>query len=106
MPNKGKKTASRQANLGKKKHSKSGEEISRSFAKKDVNLTSASSQINQDDIDVDPAVSEKMVSRTKSAAVGNVTAAPLHPHLTGELLRIFATTGVIIAILIGLNFII
>jgi hypothetical protein len=103
MPNKGKKSIPKQTKQGKKARTKSTSEISRSFAKKDSNIAVQTSNENQI---TDRVSSESIkVSNSKAALINSATAS-LYPNLNRELIRIFATTGVIICILIGLSFII
>ena len=105
MPNKGKKFSSKQAKFGKKAQAKSTAEISRSFAKKDSNITTQSLQPNENQIEVNSSDKKTEVSNSRLGISSNPAIAPLYPNLKSELLRIFATTGIIIVILIGLSFI-
>ena len=105
MPNKGKKSGSRPTKQNKKGKSNSAVEISRSFAKKDSNITTQSLQTNENQIEVNSFDKKTEVSNSRLGISSNPAIAPLHPNLKSELLRIFATTGIIIVILIGLSFI-
>ena len=105
MPNKGKKSGSRQAKQTKKTRLKSTTEISRSFAKKDSNTALQTSSVNESTVVSDEAVQSIKVASAKSLSSSSV-AAQLHPNINNELVRIFATTGIIIAIFIGVSFII
>jgi hypothetical protein len=105
MPNKGKKSLSKQAKLGKKAPAKSTAEIARSFAKNDSNITTQSLQTNENQIEVNSSDKNTKVSNSRLGISNNPAIAPVHPNLKGELLRIFATTGVIVVILMGLSFI-
>ena len=105
MPNKGKKSGSRQPKQTKKTRLKSTTEISRSFAKKDSNTALKTSSVNESTVGSDEAVQSIKVASAKSLS-SNSAVAQLHPNINNELVRIFATTGIIIAIFIGVSFII
>ena len=105
MPNKGKKSGSRQAKQTKKTRLKSTTEISRSFAKKDSNTAVQTSSVNESTVGSDEAVQSIKVASAKSLS-SNSAVAQLNPNINNELVRIFATTGIIIAIFIGVSFII
>ena len=105
MPNKGKKSGSRQAKQTKKTRLKSTTEISRSFAKKDSNTALQTSSVNESTVGSDEAVQSIKVASAKSLS-SNSAVAQLNPNINNELVRIFATTGIIIAIFIGVSFII
>ena len=105
MPNKGKKSGSRQTKQTKKPRLKSTTEISRSFAKKDSNAALQTSSVNESTVVSDEAVQSIKVASAKSLS-SNSAVAQLHPNINNELVRIFATTGIIIAIFIGVSFII
>ena len=105
MPNKGKKSGSRQAKQTKKTRLKSTTEISRSFAKKDSNTALQTSSVNESTVVSDEAVQSIKVASAKSLS-SNSAVAQLNPNINNELVRIFATTGIIIAIFIGVSFII
>ena len=105
MPNKGKKPVSKQTKQGKKARTKSTSEISRSFAKKDSNIAVQTSTSNENQI-ADRVSSESIKVSNSKAVSANSATSPLYPNLNRELIRIFATTGVIIVILISLSFII
>ena len=105
MPNKGKKSGSRQAKQTKKTRLKSTTEISRSFAKKDSNAPVQIASVNESTVGSDEAVQSIKVASAKSLS-SNSAVAQLNPNINNELVRIFATTGIIIAIFIGVSFII
>jgi len=105
MPNKGKKSGSRQAKQTKKTRLKSTTEISRSFAKKDSNTAVQIASVNESTVGSDEAVQSIKVASAKSLS-SNSAVAQLNPNINNELVRIFATTGIIIAIFIGVSFII
>ena len=105
MPNKGKKSGSRQTKQTKKTRLKSTTEISRSFAKKDSNTALQTSSVNESTVGSDEAVQSIKVANAKSLS-SNSAVAQLNPNINNELVRIFATTGIIIAIFIGVSFII
>lgn len=105
MPNKGKKSGSRQTKQTKKTRLKSTTEISRSFAKKDSNTALQTSSVNESTVGSDEAVQSIKVASAKSLS-SNSAVAQLNPNINNELVRIFATTGIIIAIFIGVSFII
>ena len=105
MPNKGKKSGSRQAKQTKKTRLKSTTEISRSFAKKDSNTAVQTASVNESTGGSDEAVQSIKVASAKSLS-SNSAVAQLNPNINNELVRIFATTGIIIAIFIGVSFII
>ena len=105
MPNKGKKSGSRQAKQTKKTRLKSTTEISRSFAKKDSNTAVQTASVNESTVGSDEAVQSIKVASAKSLS-SNSAVAQLNPNINNELVRIFATTGIIIAIFIGVSFII
>ena len=105
MPNKGKKSGSRQAKQTKKTRLKSTTEISRSFAKKDSNTAVQIAPVNESTVGSDEVVQSIKVASAKSLS-SNSAVAQLNPNINNELVRIFATTGIIIAIFIGVSFII
>ena len=105
MPNKGKKSGSRQGKQTKKTRLKSTTEISRSFAKKDSNTAVQIASVNESTVGSDEAVQSIKVASAKSLS-SNSAVAQLNPNINNELVRIFATTGIIIAIFIGVSFII
>ena len=105
MPNKVKKSGSRQAKQTKKTRLKSTTEISRSFAKKDSNTAVQIASVNESTVGSDEAVQSIKVASAKSLS-SNSAVAQLNPNINNELVRIFATTGIIIAIFIGVSFII
>ena len=105
MPNKGKKSGSRPTKQSKKGKSNSAVEISRSFAKKDANIFNQTSSVNQNLVGDDASIKPAKTPSTNVLS-SNTAATQLHPNLNNELIRIFATTGVIDAILVGLSFII
>ena len=105
MPNKGKKSGSRQAKQTKKTRLKSTTEISRSFAKKDSNTAVQIASVNESTVGSDEGVQSIKVANAKSLS-SNSAVAQLNPNINNELVRIFATTGIIIAIFIGVSFII
>ena len=105
MPNKGKKSGSRQTKQTKKTRLKSTTEISRSFAKKDSNTAVQIASVNESTVGSDEAVQSIKVASAKSLS-SNSAVAQLNPNINNELVRIFATTGIIIAIFIGVSFII
>ena len=105
MPNKGKKSGSRQTKQTKKTRLKSTTEISRSFAKKDSNTAVQTASVNESTGGSDEAVQSIKVASAKSLS-SNSAVAQLNPNINNELVRIFATTGIIIAIFIGVSFII
>ena len=105
MPNKGKKSGSRPTKQSKKGKSNSAVEISRSFAKKDSNAAVQIASVNESTVGSDEAVQSIKVASAKSLS-SNSAVAQLNPNINNELVRIFATTGIIIAIFIGVSFII
>ncbi len=56
MPNKGKKSGSRPTKQSKKGKSNSAVEISRSFAKKDANISNQTSSVNQNLVGDDSSI--------------------------------------------------
>lgn len=105
MANKGKKSVSRQTKQGKKARTKSTTEISRSFSKKDSTISAQALTSDDNQIEDNASTAPIKVSNSKAVSANSATAS-LYPNLNSELVRIFATTGVIIVILIGLSFII
>ena len=105
MANKGKKAVSRQTKQGKRARTKSTTEISRSFSKKDSNISTQASTSDENQIEDNASTASIKISNSKAVSAKSA-AASLNPNLNSELIRIFATTGVIIVILIGLSFII
>ena len=92
-------------NKGKKSRAKSTAEISRSFAKKDSNVTAQSFQTNANKIEGDDSDNKTKASNSQIGISNNPVIAPIYPNLKSELVRIFTITGIIIAILIGLSFV-
>ena len=74
MPNKGKKSGSRQAKQTKKTRLKSTTEISRSFAKKDSNTALQTSSVNESTVVSDEAVQSIKVASAKSLSSSSVAA--------------------------------
>ena len=105
MPNKGKKPVSRQTKQVKRARTKSASEMARSFAKKDSNIAVQASTSSENQIEDNVSSTSIKVPSSKAVSANSATA-PFYPNLNRELIRIFATTGVIVVILIGLSFII